>query len=88
MVEQAVPQLALHLEVLSIGLPQNYARAKRVEKRGISIFWLRQVLETHFLLALVPAIAQLSLPTGWQIVGFAGQDGDEMDQLAFIYAPK
>jgi hypothetical protein len=60
MVEQAVPQLALHLEVLSIGLPQNYARAKRVEKRGISIFWLRQVLETHFLLALVPAIAQLS----------------------------
>lgn len=27
-------------------------------------------------------------PTGWQIVGFLGQDGDEMDQLAFIYAPQ
>lgn len=27
-------------------------------------------------------------PTGWQIVGFLGQDGDEIDQLAFIYAPK
>lgn len=27
-------------------------------------------------------------PTGWQIVGFMGQDGDEMDQLAFIYAPQ
>lgn len=25
-------------------------------------------------------------PTGWQIVGFFGQDGDEMDQLGFIYA--
>lgn len=27
-------------------------------------------------------------PTGWQIVGYLGQDGDEMDQLAFIYAPQ
>jgi hypothetical protein len=27
-------------------------------------------------------------PSGWHIVGFLGQDGDEMDQLAFIYAPK
>lgn len=26
-------------------------------------------------------------PEGWQIVGYLGQDGDEMDQLAFIYAP-
>ncbi|EAW08558.1 endonuclease/exonuclease/phosphatase family protein [Aspergillus clavatus NRRL 1] len=24
-------------------------------------------------------------PEGWQIVGFYGQDGDEMDQLGFIY---
>jgi hypothetical protein len=31
-----------------------------VERRGISIFWPRQVLEIRFLLALVPAIAQLS----------------------------
>jgi hypothetical protein len=27
-------------------------------------------------------------PSGWQIVGFVGQDGDEMDQLAFVYAPQ
>jgi hypothetical protein len=27
-------------------------------------------------------------PEGWQIVGFAGQDGDEVDQLAFVYAPQ
>lgn len=27
-------------------------------------------------------------PDGYQIVGFMGQDGDEMDQLAFIYAPQ
>ena len=25
-------------------------------------------------------------PSGWQIVGFVGQDGDEMDQLAFVFA--
>lgn len=24
-------------------------------------------------------------PSGWQIVGFLGQDGDEMDQLAFVF---
>lgn len=27
-------------------------------------------------------------PSGWQIVGFLGQDGDEMDQLAFVYGKK
>jgi len=27
-------------------------------------------------------------PSGWQIVGYMGQDGDEIDQLAFIYAPQ
>ena len=32
--------------------------------------------------------ATFSAPSGWQIVGFNGQDGDEMDQLAFIYAPR
>ena len=32
--------------------------------------------------------AKFTAPTGWQIVGFLGQDGDEIDQLAFIYAPQ
>ncbi|KAK4645130.1 hypothetical protein QC761_310950 [Podospora bellae-mahoneyi] len=27
-------------------------------------------------------------PSGWQIVGFVGQDGSEVDQLAFVYAPR
>lgn len=27
-------------------------------------------------------------PDGWQIVGFMGREGDEVDQLAFIYAPQ
>ncbi|OHF03101.1 endonuclease/Exonuclease/phosphatase [Colletotrichum orchidophilum] len=27
-------------------------------------------------------------PSGWQIVGYLGQDGDEIDQLAFLYAPQ
>lgn len=29
-----------------------------------------------------------SPPTGWQIVGFMGQDASGIDQLAFIYAPQ
>lgn len=32
--------------------------------------------------------ATFTAPTGWAIVGFVGQDGDEMDQLAFVYAPQ
>ncbi|KAL1839325.1 hypothetical protein VTJ49DRAFT_1653 [Mycothermus thermophilus] len=31
--------------------------------------------------------ATFRAPSGWHIVGFVGQDGDEMDQLAFVYAP-
>jgi hypothetical protein len=27
-------------------------------------------------------------PDGWQIVGFYGQGGDEVDMLGFIYAPQ
>lgn len=27
-------------------------------------------------------------PSGWQIVGFLGRDGDEMDRIAFVYAPQ
>ncbi|KAI0517396.1 endonuclease/Exonuclease/phosphatase [Xylaria bambusicola] len=29
--------------------------------------------------------ATFAAPEGWAIVGFLGQDGDEMDQLAFVY---
>lgn len=32
--------------------------------------------------------ATFAAPNGWAIVGFLGQDGDEMDQLAFLYAPQ
>lgn len=32
--------------------------------------------------------ATFTAPDGWGIVGFLGQDGDEMDQLAFVYAPQ
>ncbi|KXH27878.1 endonuclease/Exonuclease/phosphatase [Colletotrichum simmondsii] len=27
-------------------------------------------------------------PSGWQIVGYLGRDGDEIDRLAFVYAPQ
>lgn len=32
--------------------------------------------------------ATFEAPDGWAIVGFLGQDGDEVDQLAFVYAPQ
>ncbi|KAI1341762.1 endonuclease/exonuclease/phosphatase family protein [Xylariaceae sp. FL0016] len=32
--------------------------------------------------------ATFTAPDGWAIVGFVGQDGDNMDQLAFVYAPQ
>lgn len=32
--------------------------------------------------------AVVAAPAGWQIVGFMGQDGDEVDQLALVYAPQ
>lgn len=32
--------------------------------------------------------AMFSAPKGWQIVGFVGQDGNEIDQLGFVYAPR
>ncbi|XXG97490.1 hypothetical protein Hte_003793 [Hypoxylon texense] len=32
--------------------------------------------------------ATLAAPGGWGVVGFLGRDGDEMDQLAFVFAPQ
>ncbi|KAK7733295.1 hypothetical protein SLS53_008192 [Cytospora paraplurivora] len=32
--------------------------------------------------------ANFNAPDGWAIVGFVGQDGDEVDQLAFVYGPQ
>lgn len=32
--------------------------------------------------------ATFEAPDGWAIVGFLGQDGDEIDQLGFVYAPQ
>ncbi|KAI1759069.1 endonuclease exonuclease phosphatase family protein [Hypoxylon sp. FL1150] len=32
--------------------------------------------------------ATFAAPSGWGVVGFLGQDGDEMDQLAFVFAPQ
>ncbi|KAH6869532.1 endonuclease/Exonuclease/phosphatase [Thelonectria olida] len=32
--------------------------------------------------------SSIKAPTSWQIVGFLGQDGDEVDQLGFIFSPQ
>ncbi|KAI1652265.1 mannose-binding lectin [Daldinia loculata] len=34
------------------------------------------------------ACSTFTAPDGWGIVGFLGQSGDEIDQLAFVYAPQ
>lgn len=31
---------------------------------------------------------EFTAPDSWQIVGFYGRDGDEVDELGFIYAPQ
>lgn len=31
--------------------------------------------------------ATFTAPAGWAITGFMGHDGDEMDEIAFIYSP-
>ncbi|KAI0181768.1 endonuclease exonuclease phosphatase family protein [Hypoxylon sp. FL1284] len=35
-----------------------------------------------------PDCTTFTAPDGWGVVGFLGRDGDEMDQLAFLYAPQ
>jgi len=35
---------------------------------------------------MTSSCATMTAPAGFGVVGFFGQDGDEMDQLAFIYA--
>jgi hypothetical protein len=54
-------------------------------------FYIRAATSAGRTLAAGTATADCATfvaPEGWQIVGFVGQAGDEMDQLAFVYAPR
>ncbi|KAK3303987.1 Endonuclease/exonuclease/phosphatase [Chaetomium strumarium] len=54
-------------------------------------FYIKAVTSSGRTLAAGTATAScatFAAPEGWHIVGFLGQAGDEVDQLAFVYAPK
>lgn len=57
------------------------------------IFYIKAVTSTGRSLATGTSQAAADCrtydaPAGWQIVGYLGQDGDEVDQLGFVYAPR
>ncbi|KXX78323.1 Horcolin [Madurella mycetomatis] len=75
--------------------PSEYwveAELCRGERRGRARnFYIQAVTSSGRSLAAGTATsdcATFQAPDGWHIVGFMGQDGDEMDQLAFVYAPQ
>ncbi len=54
------------------------------------IFYIRATTSTGRTLetgASTSDCSTFTAPAGWGVVGFVGQDGDEVDQLAFLYAP-
>lgn len=79
---------------LALGADEYWTEAQlcKGEKNGKPRnFYIRAATSSGRLLAAGTATADcatFSAPDGWQIVGFVGQDGDEMDQLAFVYAPR
>ncbi|KAM7206392.1 Horcolin [Naviculisporaceae sp. PSN 640] len=66
----------------------------QAQKNGRTrVFYIKAVTSTGRSLATGTAQSAadcrtFDAPVGWQIVGFLGQDGDEVDQLAFVYAPR
>lgn len=79
---------------LALGADEYWVEAElcRGEKSGKSRnFYIRAVTSAGRTLEAGTATADcaaFAAPEGWQIVGFMGQDGDEMDQIAFVYAPQ
>lgn len=79
---------------LALGASEYWTEAqlcKGTKLGKIRNFYIRAATSEGRTLAAGTATADCATfvaPDGWQIVGFAGQDGNEMDQLAFVYAPK
>jgi len=58
---------------------------------NLRLFYIQATTSTARTLAAGTATSECityTAPTGWQIVGYMGRDGDEIDRLAFIYAPR
>lgn len=55
------------------------------------IFYIRATTSTGRTLAVGATTSDcttFTAPSGWQIVGYLGQAGTEIDQLAVLYAPQ
>ncbi|KAK3990718.1 Horcolin [Cladorrhinum sp. PSN332] len=62
-----------------------------VRNKSTRNFYIRAVTSTGRAVTGGTATSDCSkfaAPSGWQIVGFLGQAGDEVDQLGFVYAPR
>ncbi|KAK4099864.1 hypothetical protein N658DRAFT_452148 [Parathielavia hyrcaniae] len=79
---------------LALGASEYWVEARlcKGEKDGKTrVFYIRAATSAGRSLAAGTATASCATfvaPQGWQIVGFVGQAGDEVDQLAFVYAPR
>lgn len=79
---------------LTLGPSEHWVEAElcRGERSGQTRnFYIQAVTSSGRSLAAGTATsdcATFRAPDGWQIVGFMGRDGDEVDQLAFVYAPQ
>ncbi|KAL2265820.1 hypothetical protein VTJ83DRAFT_6920 [Remersonia thermophila] len=78
---------------LALGEAEFWTEAElcKGERSGkVRNFYIRAVTSAGRTLAAgtrTSSCATFRAPSGWHIVGFVGQDGDEVDQLAFVYAP-
>ncbi|KAM7203925.1 Endonuclease/exonuclease/phosphatase [Rhypophila sp. PSN 637] len=85
------------LSTLALGANEFWTRAKlcQAQRSGRTrIFYIRATTSSGRSIATgaeqqnAVDCRTYDAPAGWQIVGFLGQDGDEVDQLGFVYAPR
>ncbi|KAK3320504.1 Endonuclease/exonuclease/phosphatase [Cercophora scortea] len=79
---------------LTLGASEYWVAARLcrgVKDSNTRNFYILATTSTGRTLAAGTATADCTdfdAPAGWQIVGFAGQSGDEVDQLSFVYAAR
>ncbi|KAH8590214.1 endonuclease/Exonuclease/phosphatase [Bisporella sp. PMI_857] len=82
------------LRTLTLGSAEYWTKArlcKGVKNDRTSIFYILVTTSTGRTWSnggSTSDCADFEAPSGWQIVGFAGQTGDEVDLLGLVYAPR